>query len=73
MERIYVGCVDNSHYPVSLELGKLYERVGDKEGWPSLIRVVDESGEHYLYPSERFEAVDSHKASSKPYPPHRSD
>ncbi len=50
----FVVCVNNAEYPVSLELRKIYEVVpgeGEPEG---LIRVVDESGDDYLYPRELF-------------------
>jgi hypothetical protein len=54
----YVVCVDNSGYPVSLELRKIYLRLPDagaeEDGF---IRVVDESGEDYLYPSRFFVAI----------------
>ena len=54
----FVICIDNSDYPVSLEIRKIYELVKDaqaeKEGY---LRVIDESGEDYLYGSERFVKV----------------
>ena len=54
----FVICIDNSDYPASLEIRKVYELVKDaqaeKEGY---LRVIDESGEDYLYGSERFVKV----------------
>jgi hypothetical protein len=51
----YVVCVKNDDYPASLELRKLYPAVPDKTADKAgLIRVVDESGEDYLYPSDYF-------------------
>ncbi len=50
----FVVCVNNAEYPVSLELRKIYEVVpgeGEPEGF---LRVVDESGDDYLYPRELF-------------------
>ena len=48
-------CVCNDGVPASLEIRKLYETLADtnaaKEG---MVRVVDESGEDYLYPKEWF-------------------
>ncbi len=48
-------CVHNAGYEVSLERRKLYEVLPDpaaaKHG---LLRVVDESGEDYLYPEDFF-------------------
>ena len=51
----YVVCIDNSDYGASLETRKIYLVLPDEKA-ESLgqIRVVDESGEDYLYPSERF-------------------
>jgi hypothetical protein len=48
-------CVRNEGYLASLELRKLYrvlpDAVARKRG---LVRIVDESGEDYLYPEEFF-------------------
>ena len=53
--RGFVVCIDNSGYPASLELRKLYRVVPDaKAAADGDIRVVDESGEDYLYPASRF-------------------
>ena len=50
----FAVCIDNEDYPASLELRKIYRVLPDKKGAKhGLIRVVDESGEDYLYP-ERF-------------------
>jgi hypothetical protein len=52
-------CLENSAYPASLELHKIYRVLPDanaaREGD---LRIVDESGEDYLYPAEWFAAVD---------------
>jgi hypothetical protein len=46
----FVVCVDNTGYPASLELHKIYRVVPDEEAEADGdIRVVDESGEDYLY------------------------
>ncbi len=48
-------CVKNSGYEVSLERRKIYPVLDDKEATTlGLVRVVDESGESYLYPEDRF-------------------
>jgi hypothetical protein len=51
----YALCVNNDGYPAALELRKLYQIVSpepnDPEGW---LRIIDESGEDYLYNGERF-------------------
>lgn len=48
-------CIDNEGYEASLELRKIYEGVPAaalaKRG---LLRIVDESGESYLYPEPMF-------------------
>lgn len=52
-----VVCVNNDGYPVSLTVGKEYCVVGnprpDEEGF---VRVIDDSGDSYLYPADRFTA-----------------
>jgi hypothetical protein len=51
----FAVCVRNSGYAASLELRKLYEVVGDPEAEKdSMIRIIDESGEDYLYSADRF-------------------
>jgi hypothetical protein len=51
----YAVCVKNNEYPASLELRKLYQVVPDKSSNAlGLIRIIDESGEDYLYPAEYF-------------------
>jgi hypothetical protein len=48
-------CVDNHDYEVSLEVRKLYEVIADPEAEKhGQIRVIDESGEDYLYPASAF-------------------
>ncbi len=54
----FVVCVKNEDYPASLELRKLYAAIRDREaGKAGFVRVVDESGEDYLYPADYFVAV----------------
>lgn len=51
----YVVCVNNSGYPASLELKKIYRRLTDEQAAEDgFVRVVDESGEDYLYPDRFF-------------------
>jgi len=51
-------CVDNRSYKVSLEMRKLYEIVADADAEKhNQIRVIDESGEDYLYPATLFDRV----------------
>jgi hypothetical protein len=50
-----VICVDNTGYEVSLERRKIYVALSDSKSAKSgLLRVIDESGEDYLYPEESF-------------------
>ena len=53
-------CVDNSQYPAALALHKVYRVVPDEDAeCDGDLRVVDESGEDYLYPSDYFVLVES--------------
>jgi hypothetical protein len=53
-----VICVDNSGYEVSLERRKIYVALPDVEAERlGQIRVIDESGEDYLYPKNAFVEV----------------
>lgn len=55
----FVICVRNDGYRASLELRKLYPVLPDQfADEHDMIRVVDESGEDYLYPAEYFLHVD---------------
>ena len=51
----YVICVKNEGYEASLERRKIYRIKSDKAAAEKdLIRVIDESGESYLYPTDCF-------------------
>lgn len=51
----FVVCVRNDDYPASLEVRKFYEVLPDPEGERlGFIRVIDESGEDYLFPKDNF-------------------
>jgi hypothetical protein len=57
--RKFVLCVRNEGCSASLELRKAYERVRDpKSERHGYIRVVDESGEDYLFPADYFIPLD---------------
>jgi hypothetical protein len=54
----FAVCIKNKGYAASLELRKLYEVVADESAAARRhIRVIDESGEDYLYPQEYFVPV----------------
>jgi hypothetical protein len=62
-----VVCVNNTGYEVSLERRKIYIALPDSRAEKlGQIRVIDESGEDYLYPAESFVAL------SLPQPVHRA-
>lgn len=51
-------CIDNRGYEVSLEIRKLYEVLADVDAEKhGQIRVIDESGEDYLYPATSFTCI----------------
>jgi len=51
-------CINNIDYPASLELHKVYPVLPDIEALEDGdLRIIDESGEDYLYPSDYFLVV----------------
>ena len=55
----FVVCIDNSDYAASLELHKIYPVVSDSDAaQDGDLRIIDESGEDYLYSAGRFVAID---------------
>jgi hypothetical protein len=51
-------CVDNHGYEASLEMRKLYEVITDSDAEKhGQIRVIDESGEDYLFPATAFSRI----------------
>ena len=64
----YVVCISNRGYRASLVSRRIYKRLLDPEAAKrSLIRVVDETGEDYLYPSKMFVAIDIPQAVEKTF------
>jgi hypothetical protein len=62
----FVVCVKNKDYAASLELRKLYQVVADEAAAKvHQIRVIDESGEDYVYPEEYFVAVQLPQAAER--------
>lgn len=48
-------CINNSEYPASLELHKIYRVLPDEDAEKDGdVRVIDESGEAYLFPADYF-------------------
>ena len=55
----FVVCVKNDHYPASLELFKIYRLIPDARAEEhGMLRVIDESGEDYLYPADYFVLIE---------------
>jgi len=55
----FVVCVTNDGYEASLVVRKIYAVMPDAEGaTKGLLRVVDESGEDYLFPEGLFAGID---------------
>ena len=51
----YVLCISSEKYPASLDVRKIYQCVPDPQAEAhGQIRVIDESGEDYLYPQGLF-------------------
>ena len=51
----FVVCLNNEGYAASLEIGKLYQIIPDKEAEKlGGLRVIDEDGEDYFYDAEMF-------------------
>ena len=52
-------CLDNKGYEVSLELRKIYQVLQPEPNDPKgYIRIIDESGEDYLYAAKAFEIIE---------------
>jgi hypothetical protein len=55
----FVVCIDNGDYRASLIPGKVYRILPDPTAAADdLVRIVDESGEDYLYHKDHFVFVD---------------
>ena len=55
----FAVCVNNADYLASLELHKIYRVLPDEDATGNGdIRVIDESGEDYLYPAEWFVPIE---------------
>ncbi len=59
MKTRFAVCVDNTEYPASLEIHKIYRVIPDKDAErEGDLRIIDESGEDYLYPSRYFVPIE---------------
>ena len=60
----YALCVENRGYPAALEVRKVYRVLPDlAAARRGLLRVVDESGEDYLYPARFFLRIEVPRAA----------
>lgn len=67
-EHSYVLCIENSGYPAALEVRKIYVRLPDSAAeQDGFLRVVDESGEDYLFPSRFFTAIEVPSAAESAF------
>ena len=63
----YVRCLDDGGYPESLEVNKVYVLLPDEQADErGHLRVIDETGEDYLYPAKLFESVDIPPEATRP-------
>jgi hypothetical protein len=59
IEAHFAICITNTDYPAALEVRKIYQVLPDADAAKhQLLRIVDESGEDYLYPATYFVLVD---------------
>ena len=62
----YVLCISNEKYPASLEERKIYKCIADPQAEAhGQIRVIDESGEDYLYPQGLFLPIEIPKEATQ--------
>jgi hypothetical protein len=66
--RHYVLCVSNRGFRASLMIRRVYRVLPDPTAETrGLVRVVDETGEDYLYPERLFVAVELPRAASRAF------
>lgn len=64
----FAVCINNAGYPASLQLHKIYRLLPDAGAEANGdLRVVDESGEDYLYPARRFVPVSQSPEVGQPF------
>lgn len=60
----FLLCLKNDAYPASLEVRKVYRWLPDPSAAAkNFVRVIDESGEDYLYPADFFVPIELPKAA----------
>ena len=64
----FVVCIKNDNYPASLELRNIYCVMPDLDvSDNAYLRVIDESGEDYLYPADYLVPIQLPKAAEKAF------
>ena len=67
-DEVFVLCVDNRGYAASLERRKVYcakhDPLAEQHG---MIRVVDESGEDYVFPAKLFVRISVPREAAKAF------
>jgi hypothetical protein len=64
--RKFLLCVSNESYPASLEVREVYRALPDPVAASrGFVRVIDESGEDYLYPADYFVPVELPRAAAR--------
>ena len=59
IEPRFVICITNTDYPAALEVRKIYQVLPDADAARhQYLRIIDESGEDYLYPAADFVFID---------------
>ncbi len=66
MDKKFVICINNKGNEASLERGKVYQVISDDQATPhNLLRIMDESGEDYLFPNNYFVAIELPKIAQE--------
>jgi hypothetical protein len=62
----FLLCINNKDYPASLEVRKVYQTVSDPTAATRhFVRIIDESGEDYLYPESYFVPIHLPQAAAQ--------
>jgi hypothetical protein len=68
MKARFAVCLNNEGFSASLERFKIYRVLPDERAAKhGLLRIVDESGEDYLYPADRFAPIEPPEAVERAF------
>ncbi len=68
LRKQYMVCVKNDGYPVSLVVRRIYVCLPDAEGAEhGMLRIIDESGEDYLYPAKFFLPIEVPRGAARAF------